>query len=356
MPSGANSLIVGGGIQDVAPFTVGQIPVIVDDDPASVSDSIASQQAGTLDATGIRVAGEVVLGTQALATARVILSSRPGGAGEAFSSLYAIRNSPLLTANLNSSVVIGNNLQAAGRTSNVLIGDNINVGTTGTGRVVAVGEQLTVTTVGQNQFLFGTQIGGGSGIGVVAIGNQITLSGARNQVIAIKALNGLATTTIAHDNVISIGGGSSSAANQLIFGGTSVIHEFAWGKGVSDSDAPSVSAAKLFHTTDAVGSNIPTGSLTIRPGASTGNAAAGGELILGTHLPGAAGGTVQTFQPVITILHNAGGAGVAKIRFDGVTNGAAAAVGTLNNAPAAGDPTFWMPVDIGGVVKYIPCW
>lgn len=50
------------------------------------------------------------------------------------------------------------------------------------------------------------------------------------------------------------------------------------------------------------------------------------------------------------------GAGVASLRLDGLTNGAGAAVGTLNNSPAAGDPTFWIPVNVAGVVKYIPAW
>lgn len=37
-------------------------------------------------------------------------------------------------------------------------------------------------------------------------------------------------------------------------------------------------------------------------------------------------------------------------------NGAAANVGTLNNAPAAGDPAFWMPITVNGVNRHIPCW
>jgi hypothetical protein len=37
-------------------------------------------------------------------------------------------------------------------------------------------------------------------------------------------------------------------------------------------------------------------------------------------------------------------------------DGAAAAVGTLNNAPAAGDPTKWIPVDDNGTTRFIPAW
>jgi hypothetical protein len=39
-----------------------------------------------------------------------------------------------------------------------------------------------------------------------------------------------------------------------------------------------------------------------------------------------------------------------------LTNGAAAAGGTLLNAPAAGNPTKWVPIDDNGTTRYIPCW
>jgi len=38
------------------------------------------------------------------------------------------------------------------------------------------------------------------------------------------------------------------------------------------------------------------------------------------------------------------------------SNGAAAGAGTLTNAPAAGDPTKWIPVDDNGTTRYIPAW
>jgi hypothetical protein len=39
-----------------------------------------------------------------------------------------------------------------------------------------------------------------------------------------------------------------------------------------------------------------------------------------------------------------------------LTNGAAAQVGTLNNSPAAGNPTKWIPINDNGTTRYIPCW
>lgn len=43
------------------------------------------------------------------------------------------------------------------------------------------------------------------------------------------------------------------------------------------------------------------------------------------------------------------------IRFDGTT-GAGASSGTLTNAPSAGNPAYWMPVNANGTTYYIPCW
>jgi len=37
-------------------------------------------------------------------------------------------------------------------------------------------------------------------------------------------------------------------------------------------------------------------------------------------------------------------------------NGAAAALGTLTNAPAAGDPTKWIAIDDNGTTRHVPAW
>lgn len=39
-----------------------------------------------------------------------------------------------------------------------------------------------------------------------------------------------------------------------------------------------------------------------------------------------------------------------------LSNGAAAAVGTLSNAPTAGNPTKWVAIDDNGTTRYIPAW
>jgi hypothetical protein len=39
-----------------------------------------------------------------------------------------------------------------------------------------------------------------------------------------------------------------------------------------------------------------------------------------------------------------------------MTNGAAAATGTLTNAPTAGNPTKWVAINDNGTTRYIPAW
>jgi hypothetical protein len=39
-----------------------------------------------------------------------------------------------------------------------------------------------------------------------------------------------------------------------------------------------------------------------------------------------------------------------------ITTGAGASAGTLTNAPAAGNPTKWIPINDAGTIRYIPAW
>lgn len=70
-----------------------------------------------------------------------------------------------------------------------------------------------------------------------------------------------------------------------------------------------------------------------------------------TPVLGAATGTSVSLSGDITT-----GTGTLHRTSVALTNGAAAAVGTLNNAPSAGNPTKWIPIVDNGVTRYIPCW
>lgn len=59
----------------------------------------------------------------------------------------------------------------------------------------------------------------------------------------------------------------------------------------------------------------------------------------------------------LTIAGSAYGAGVASLRLNGLTTAAVNnQVGTLTNAPVAGNPAFWAPISIAGTIRYIPMW
>lgn len=44
------------------------------------------------------------------------------------------------------------------------------------------------------------------------------------------------------------------------------------------------------------------------------------------------------------------------LRLTNQINGAGVAAGTLSNAPAAGNPTFWSPILVNGTLRHFPCW
>lgn len=103
---------------------------------------------------------------------------------------------------------------------------------------------------------------------------------------------------------------------------------------------------------------------TIRSGLGTGVGTVS-TLIFQTPTVAAAGSGVQTLVTRLT-LSVLGAAVIGDLytsstaflhRTTGtLANGAAASVGTLTNAPAATNPTKWIPIDDNGTTRYIPAW
>ena len=57
------------------------------------------------------------------------------------------------------------------------------------------------------------------------------------------------------------------------------------------------------------------------------------------------------------LIYTDAAAGIyAGLCFRTPTNQAQSATGTLTNAPVAGNPKFWLPVNINGALASIPCW
>ena len=71
-----------------------------------------------------------------------------------------------------------------------------------------------------------------------------------------------------------------------------------------------------------------------------------------TTLHAHAGATTQDFSMKILTISD------TKLMATATTfnDGAAAAAGTLLNAPSAGNPTKWIPIDDNGTTRYIPAW
>ena len=83
----------------------------------------------------------------------------------------------------------------------------------------------------------------------------------------------------------------------------------------------------------------------------TGNLVRANTPTLVTPVIGAATGTSLGLTGDITT-----GTGTLHKTSAALTNGAAAAAGTLLNAPAAGNPTKWVPINDNGTIRYIPTW
>jgi len=105
-----------------------------------------------------------------------------------------------------------------------------------------------------------------------------------------------------------------------------------------------------------------------------------GNLIIGNTIPGVAGefdtvrigtgsgvvgldynvtrASAWTFASAVTTNSGLYGTDAAALVHSliALNNGAAASVGTLTNAPAAGNPTKWIPIDDHGTTRFIPAW
>lgn len=67
-------------------------------------------------------------------------------------------------------------------------------------------------------------------------------------------------------------------------------------------------------------------------------------------------GTNATITRGMALWVQGGQTRIQSLRMDGQSTGAGVAVGTLTNAPSAGDPDFWLPVNIAGTAGWVPVW
>jgi hypothetical protein len=346
------------------------------------------------------------------------------------------------------SLTVGTGYNAAVMT---LIGASLTVGNGGggvSGDLTVIGGAVTIsggvnfdTVVIASNVAIGAAIGrsvlignsdGAGSVGAstdsnVIIGYRFIVAASKSNSISLGSSN-----TISHNSCILLGGAlSTTADNQCWIGGalfSGFINTVIIGSGDTNGTQHSVTV----RLTNGTGTDNAGNNLTIQPGISTGNAAAGQFIIATGDVVAGSSGTLQTVtnkmiivgvttdqifrfqapgtrnllielfqatvqQCIIGVAGAAGGivtgsaanetvvrtetqrllfttdggtsicstfttAGVQTwekdrgLRFNNQTDAAGAGAGTLGNAPAAGNPTFWWKVNINGTNRAIPCW
>ncbi|MFZ5784030.1 MAG: hypothetical protein ACOY4R_27850 [Pseudomonadota bacterium] len=177
-----------------------------------------------------------------------------------------------------------------------------------------------------------------------------------------KAAGGLAALLWADTNDdFNISAGSEdirlTAANTFAFGNLSVITS-AFGYPLSVTTGANSGGLRITTTT----SNNPDMQMFDATGGGFGlfaNGASSGQMnIYGVDSGGSFVATWATLDA--TSLTLTGGITVGSTTLittsTALSNGAAANTGTLTNAPTAGNPTKWIPINDNGTTRYIPAW
>lgn len=415
MAGKAIQIIAGGiGVGAVAPFGVGSYTIVQNTNPPFITAGRLAQLADAVQSvTAAGVSGpstSFVLGPSSDnrgAASTVIIGHtvlQTGAAGQGTKAVYIGGNidpGAAATSRANnvyigwdftltdggsshgSNVFIGQAITTAGGTdcgTSVLIGVGVSMGSgdnvgIGAGVTAAFGESVVIGFQALNSQSQCVAIGkvASSGTNGVAIGRRARADNSSvaigffcdalgtDQVHVGRDITGSFTNTVAigracvigANDSIAIGRSASTAvANQCTIGSsTSFITLLLVGGGGVNGTPRTLQ----FRPSAGTGSDVAGWTLQIVAGWGTGNAATGG-IEFQTGIVAASGSTLQTLATRLTILPSAGGAAQPWMRLDNFTNGAAANVGTLNNAPTAGDPAEWFPVNSKGNVRYIPLW
>lgn len=394
MPSSGRALVIGGGISAGTPFALDQFLYVT-----NVTQPTAASFAGLVKGTNaIEAPGTVA--ARALHNT-VIGQGHTINASQQDAVVIGTGNSvQFFGTPTTSCVVIGANITNVGGTDMIAIGGNFNANNSnscvkigsggGMGGVhndcVAIGQALTL-----GGSFNGVQIGkssssSGGGSGSVIIGNgtsgqvAVTVVGSgcvgnvTNCTVVGQGINigggggtnnilmgGQITGAAALQNAVCIGNGAVATAGQITLGNANLANggfssSVLWG-GVSLHTSGVVTPPWTIAYRNAQGANIAAGDVTYVAPRATGNAASA-NIVFQTGAVGVAGSVLQTATSVCRIT-NAQQFEIMTdngLTFVNQTSGAGAAVGTLNNAPTAGDPTHWLRVTVGGVNKFIPCW
>lgn len=162
-----------------------------------------------------------------------------------------------------------------------------------------------------------------SAAGFAAVAANIALSGANLSVLTAGAnavTGGLAIN------------GAAGSGRALVYRTAGVVRWYLRASNTAETGADAGTPLEIVAHTDA-GVAIDSPLVIVR--------AAAGLITIGGALNN---------RPITLTVPNQG------LRINNQVTGAGVGAGTLLNAPAGGNPTFWCPINIAGVVRFFPCW
>ncbi len=311
----------------------------------TTNDVTLMNQAGTVvlgvtaNTTGVTMAGALAITgafsgattgsfTGALTLLSVTAGATPGSVGT--TPATAAPTLPITTNIGGATTIVTTGVGGKGGDSSITTGAGGTAALAATAGTGGAGGDYSVTTgAGAASAVTGAGTGTGGKGGAIALVSGVGGATSVSTGVNVGGASGAITFTT------SAGGASTNGSSNT--GGASGVITLATGAGGAGATAQGASGA-IALTTGA--STASVGTVSLNPGglamltASWISATVGQIVIGGTY-----------------------GAGVASMRYNGLTTAAVAnQAGTLTNAPVVGNPTFWMPVSIAGVIKYVPHW
>lgn len=404
MPGAGSPIVVGGGIQ-LAGGAINEFLVLTSITPPTATTSVRWRR----DATGVQLIAETATGRED--TTIGIGSTNSGiAAGNLRPDVILGRNITVSHANIganNAGVFIGQGITSAAGSGagNIIISSRGLTPTLfGSDNVIITGGAVGTNSAGGCTVINGSVTGGvtsnlvcigqaanANANGVVIVGQNASASQANNVSIG-QSVSTTAARSIAmgqgigspNADMITIGHGGQNAGtagqikigngidpngvganeicmgNEGLGGGGNFTLGFRYGQNQHTSGV--ACPAYVITHKSALGTDIAAGNVTYNLPKATGNAVPGAYIIQ-TAIPGASGATLQTnaevarFSPgTATQPRNFQISQDKGLWFINQTSGAGAGLGTLTNAPTAGDPTHWLRVRINGTDMFIPCW
>ncbi len=378
-----SSIIVGGGIQAGAPFTLGGITLVSSVTPPAIATGEMFQRLQG----GVQV---ITVGlpwvlpntfTEKLQVVGGLITDTGVTGGVAHGNVLIGQGATAPSAANAKNTIIGTGARGATgtATNNVVIGADVsmaNAAWANIGSCTLIGATLTLgnnfptvtTVIGSGNTIDNAFAGPGIGVGSswqgagVGIGNQQTTSAVNSWTLIgrLSQANAANVTVIGddargnHAQAIVLGkGGRSVVANGLVIGAGGGLQISTVQIGAGDTQVGG--QAVTYRHTNGSGADDPAGNVTWIAGLGTGTAVTLGRIIFQTGLvQGASSSVVQTATTRFTVLPSTGAAAAPILEFAGYTDGAAAAVATFANAPLARNAIAYIPVQTLAGQGWIP--